>query len=99
MTRIELPLHDLIGCEVRGRNNRRVGRIEEFRAETGPEGCHVVAFVIGGAGLYERLGVGAGLLLGRRSGGCVARWDQIDLTDPLHPRLTVPREELELVER
>jgi hypothetical protein len=99
MTRTQLHAEDLIGRAVRAGNNRRVGRIEELRAETGADGCHVLAFVIGVAGLYERLGVGTRLLLGRHRGGCVARWDQLDLSDPRHPRLTVPFEELERVER
>jgi hypothetical protein len=99
MTRTQLRAEDLIGRDVRAGNNQRVGRIEELRAETGADGCHVVAFVIGVAGLSERLGVGAGLLLGRQRGGSVARWDQLDLTDPEHPRLTVPFDQLERVER
>jgi hypothetical protein len=27
------------------------------------------------------------MILGRKGGGYVARWDQIDLSDPVHPRL------------
>jgi hypothetical protein len=99
MPRSELHLEDLVGREVRAGNNRRVGRIEEFHAEIDANGCRVLAFVIGVAGLFERLGVGATLLLGRRRTGCIARWDQLDLTDPRHPRLKVPFESLERAER
>jgi hypothetical protein len=65
-----------------------IGRIEEFRAERRGTDCVVVDYVIGPLGLLERLGVGARSLLGLRApGGYVARWDQMDLTDPNHPRL------------
>ena len=86
----ELRLDRLLGREVYGPNNRRVGRIEEFRAQRHGTGCVVTEYVIGVAGLFERLGVGAKLLVGRTGGGYVARWDQIDLTDPSRPRLTCP---------
>ncbi len=91
----ELRLQDLLGREVLAGNNRRVGRIEEFRAARRGDRCEIVAFVIGAAGLAERLHVGAKLLLGGGRGGHVARWDQIDLSNPERPRLTCAVEELE----
>ena len=54
----------------------------------------ITEYVIGVAGLSERLGLGIKLLLGRKRGGYLARWDQIDLSDPDHPRLTCSVEEL-----
>jgi hypothetical protein len=92
--RRELSLDRLIGRKVIARNNQRVGRIEEFRAEP-REGSYVVTeYVIGAAGLLERLDVGVRLILGRRVRGYVARWDQVDISDPDHPRLTCAVEEL-----
>ena len=90
----EMRLDRLLGRAVLARNNHSVGRLEEFRAEMRDGGCVITEFVIGVAGLFERLGVGVRLLFGRRIGGYVARWDQIDLTDPEHPRLTCPIDEL-----
>ena len=84
----EVRLDRLLGRQVLARNNQPVGRIEEFRAEQSGGGIVITEFVIGAAGLLERLGVGVRLLFGRRGGGYVAGWDQVDLSDPEHPRLT-----------
>jgi hypothetical protein len=86
----------LLGRMVRTRNNRPVGRIEELRANADDDWT-VTKFVLGAAGLLERLGVAVRLVLGRRLNGYVARWDQIDLSDPEHPRLTCAVEELEKI--
>ena len=92
----EVRLEDLLGREVYTGNNRRAGRIEEIRAQWDGPSCTVIAFVIGTAGLLERLGLGARMIVGRRSvNGRVARWDQIDLSNPERPRLTCSVEELE----
>lgn len=84
----EVRLDLLLGREVRAGNNRRVGRLEEFRAEVREGACVVTEMVIGVAGLLERFGLGVKMILGKKGGGYVARWDQIDLSDPVHPRLT-----------
>ena len=94
MKRTALRLEDLLGREVYARNHRRVGRIEEFRARWDGAACTIEGVVIGVAGLSERLGLGAKLLAGRKRGGRVARWDQIDLSDPQRPRLTCGLQEL-----
>lgn len=90
----ELRLERLLGRQVVGRNNRPAGRIEEFRAELRGSGCVMTDVVIGSGGLLERLGIAVKLLFGRAHGGRVARWDQIDLSDPNQPRLTCSFEEL-----
>ena len=86
----ELRLDRLVGRQVLGRNNRPVGRLEEFRAEMRGGGCVITEFVIGSAGLFERLGIGMQLLFGLARVGYLARWDQLDLSDPERPRLTCP---------
>jgi hypothetical protein len=91
----EVRLDRLIGREVHARNNRAVGRLNEFRAEQHGAGFAITEYVIGGAGLFERLHLGVKLLFGLRVGGYLARWDQIDLGDPDRPRLTCPVEELQ----
>ena len=90
----ELFLDQLLGRMVMAGNNRPVGRLEEFRSEQRGDYFNIVAFVIGAQGLMERLNVGLKALFGRRSGGKVARWDQIDISDPRHPRLTCSLEDL-----
>ena len=90
----ELRLDRLLGRQVLSGNNRPVGRLEEFRAEKRGAGYVITDYVIGVAGLLERLGLGVKLLLGRKTGGYLARWDQLDLRDPHHPRLLCSVEEL-----
>jgi hypothetical protein len=91
----ELRLDRLLGRRVLGRNNEVVGRLEEFRAQKRGSGAIVAEYVIGKAGLVERLGVGVRLLIGRYQGhGYVARWDQLDISNPDHPRLLCTLEEL-----
>jgi len=86
---VTLRLDRLLGRVVLTANNRRLGRIEELRAERRNGEWVVVAYVIGAAGLLERLGVGARLLAGlERRRGFVARWDQLDLSSPERPRLS-----------
>jgi hypothetical protein len=92
----EVRLDRLLGRTVLTGNNRMIGRIEEFRSEQRGSDCVVVEYVIGPLGLVERLGVGARSLLGLHSpGGYVARWDQVDLTDPDRPRLLCSVDELQ----
>jgi hypothetical protein len=91
---VEARVERLLGREVRSASNRRIGRIEEFRAEVHDGECQILEFVIGLAGLYERLGLGVKMIVGKRGSGYVARWDQMDLSDPDHPRLTCPVDDL-----
>ena len=88
-----LTLDCLLGREVVA-GRARIGRIEEFRAEQRGGRYEITEYVIGSAGLWERLDLGVKLLLGRRRGGYVARWDQVDISDPRHPKLTCPVGEL-----
>ena len=93
---VRVRLDRLLGRHVRAKNNRAIGRIEEFRAEPRGTGWVVVAFVIGRAGLWERLGLGARLVAGNAAGrGLLARWNQIDLSNPDVPRLRCAVDELE----
>jgi hypothetical protein len=90
----ELFLDQLLGRMVVTANNVPVGRLEELRSERRGDYFDIVAFVIGAEGLMERLNVGLQALFGRRRGGKVARCDQIDISDPRHPRLTCSLEDL-----
>jgi hypothetical protein len=91
----ELRLDRLLGRRVLGRNNQAVGRLEEFRAERHGTGAAVAEYVIGRAGLVERLGGSVRLLIGRyQARGYVARWNQIDISDPDRPRLLCGLDEL-----
>jgi hypothetical protein len=90
-----LRLDWLVGREVYTANNRRLGRLEEFRAARQSNHWIIGEYVVGTAGLLERLGLGVRLILGiNRPGGYVVRWDQLDLSEPARPRLTCSVEEL-----
>ena len=87
-------LDQILGRPVVARDNRAVGRLEELLAEQRGDYFYVVEFVIGTAGLMARLNMGFKALFGVSGGGKIARWDQIDISDPKHPRLTCSIDEL-----
>lgn len=90
-----LRLDRLVGREVYTANHRRLGRVHEVRAEVQGGAWVVTEYVIGVAGLMERLGLGVRLVLGfERPAGYIARWDQLELTNPDRPTLTCPVTEL-----
>lgn len=89
----------LLGAEVRDRTGAPVGRIEEIIAEQEGDELLVREYHTGGYGFLEHLaaitiGAWAFKLLGRRAEGYVIAWDQLDLSEPRAPRLTVPRREV-----
>jgi hypothetical protein len=95
-----LRLDRLLGRMVLTANNHKLGRVEEFRAERRGTQWVITEYIIGTAGLLERLGASSRLLLGlARVGGVVARWDQLDLTNPDCPRLTCAVGDLRAVDR
>ena len=90
-----MRLDRLLGRRVLTANNRPLGRLEEFRTERQGAAWVVTGCVIGPAGFLERLGLGVRLVLGlKHGGGFVARWDQLDLTNPERPRLSCRIEDL-----
>jgi len=91
----ELALHVVLGRELVGANNHRVGHIEEFRAERRGDAWVSTGVCVGLAGALERLDVAARLLFGGKRRGYFARWDQLDVSNPLKPRLTSPIDQLE----
>ncbi len=101
MSRQTLALDELLSREVRDREGRSVGRIEEIRATPNVDGLLVYQYDLGPAALLERLAVSLRAFpplrwLGRareHRGYCVP-WEKMDLSDPLHPRVTCTREEL-----
>jgi hypothetical protein len=98
--RVELRLELLLGRRVVDPAGRVVGRLQEFRATREGDAWVVTEFDIGRAALLERLAIRHfGWVPGKAPAGYRARWDQIDLTDPERPRLTVPVDELKAVRR
>jgi hypothetical protein len=96
----ELRVEALLGRRVHDADGKLVGRLEEFRATREGEAWVVTEFDVGPAALLERLAVRHfGWLAGKRPAGYRAQWDQIDFSDPEHPRITVPRDQLKLIRR
>lgn len=91
----EVRLDRLLGRKVLAGNNRPIGRLEEFRADVRHGECVITEYVIGPAGLLERLNLNVRVLLSPLQRGYVARWDQLDISDELHPRLRCPVAELQ----
>jgi hypothetical protein len=92
----EVHVERLIGRKVVDPDGRSVGRLEEVRIERQGAELVVTEYLIGERALLERLSIRA--LFARESGiggaGWRAWWHQLDLADPLHPRLTCPLDEL-----
>jgi hypothetical protein len=91
--RFLVHLEDLLGRRVQTPNGQRVGRIEEIRAERHGNDYEVTEYLLGTAALVERLSI-VSRLLRREPRTFIARWDQIDITRPEHPRLMCPIEQL-----
>ena len=92
----EWRLELMLGCKVRAQDGRVVGRLEEFRAEREHDYYVITEFHMGPTALIERLAARhLGITWPSHAHGYRIRWDQLDLEDPEHPRLTCPLEELE----
>jgi hypothetical protein len=92
---VSFRLDRVVGREVYAANNRRIGRLHEVRAERRGTTWVITEYVIGAAGLMERLGLGVRLILGfERPTGYVARWEQLDFSNPRRPTLTCAVTEL-----
>jgi sporulation protein YlmC with PRC-barrel domain len=88
----ELRVEMLLGRPVIAANGHSVGRVEDIRAEVRGQGAVVTEVLIGPAAALERLSAHVTQLFGKRK-GYVARPEQLDLSDPQHPRLRVSVEE------
>ena len=87
----EFRLDELLGREVHARNGTPVGRLEELRCTGTP--YYVTEYVIGLAGLFERLHI-VRAILGLKPRGYVATSRQLDLSDPAKPVLKCELSEL-----
>lgn len=98
----ELHVELLSGRKIVDRNGKKVGRIEEIVAEYRGEELIVQEVHVGRRGFAERFSLqGVGETFTSIFGARVRdktpaklRWEDIDFTDPEHPRLKVAIEEL-----
>ena len=97
----ELALERLLGTRVRDADGRLAGRIEEVHARRRGGELLVTEWVLGTAGIVERLSLGPVLraLIGRRLYPQAARhtlgWEELDLSEPAQPRFRGRLAELE----
>jgi hypothetical protein len=91
----EVKVEQLVGRIVRDAAGHRVGRLCEIVARKDGAGFVVSGYIVGPVAWIHRFAV-AGLGLRMRGLGRVYRvaWDQMDLSDPLKPRLSCARGEL-----
>jgi sporulation protein YlmC with PRC-barrel domain len=96
----EITISELLGKRVVDSEGQRIGRIHEVRVERGDESCPVKEYLVGKRAILQRLATWAvpahigGMIESRIAKGFGIRWDQMDLSDPEHPRTTVPKKEL-----
>jgi len=87
----ELHVELLCGRKVVDRNGKKVGRIEEIVAEYRGQELIVREVHVGRIGFAERFSLRAQM---RAKSPAKLRWEDIDFTDPEHPRLKLAIEEL-----
>ena len=96
--RNEVQLELLLGRHVHAPDGKVVGRIEELLAQREHDYYVITEYHVGPTALFERLAARHfGFTLRGRVHGYRVRWDQLDITDPDHPRLTCAIEDLERI--
>jgi len=98
---MEINVELLLGTKVRDVDGEEVGRIEEFRVERDDKSCVVEAYLIGASAVIQRLSAWTLVrpierLLNTRKIYTVYRipWEDMDLSDPTHPRLRTAKRDL-----
>ncbi len=104
-TAVEVRAEELLGRKVVDAAGKPVGHIEEFVTERRSGELVVREILTGETGTLSRLSVVtsrsvlffvhllAGRLAGRRAGYRI-KWDEMDLSDPEHPKALLPRDRL-----
>ena len=98
---MENKIQHLLGRKVCDVDGNDVGRIEEFRVERDGKACLVEAYLIGASALIQRLSAWTlvrpiNRFLHGRSFYSIYRvpWQDMDLSDPHHPRLRIAKRDL-----
>jgi hypothetical protein len=99
MATTEVHVEQLLGRKVRDVDGRPVGRVEELHVDVVDGESVVTEYHLGSAALVERIAGFARQLPFFRMLPVVrseyrVRWNDLDLSDPHHPRLRVPRSAL-----
>ena len=97
---MEINVELLIGTKVCDIDGEDVGRIEELRVERDGQTCLVEAYFIGASAVIQRLSAWTlvrpirGFLSTRLYSAYMVPWQDMDLSDPLHPRLRIAKRDL-----
>ncbi|MGZ3546168.1 MAG: hypothetical protein ACXWNY_14140 [Gemmatimonadaceae bacterium] len=98
---MEINVERLIGRKVSDVDGTTIGRIEEFKIECDDKSCVLDSYLIGSSALIERLAAWtlvrpiARVLHGRRFYSLYqVPWQDMDLSDPQHPRLRTAKRDL-----
>lgn len=98
---MEIHVELLLGAKARDVDGKSIGRIEEFRVERDGEACLVEAYLVGASAIIERLSAWTLVrpirrFLRSRKLYTVydIPWQDMDLSDPHHPRLRVAKRDL-----
>lgn len=98
---MEINVELLIGRKVSDVEGTTIGRIEEFKVECDNRSCVLDSYLIGSSALIERLAAWtlvrpiARALHGRRFYSLYqVPWQDMDLSDPQHPRLRTAKRDL-----
>jgi hypothetical protein len=98
---MEINVELLLGRKVRDVDGEDVGRIEEFRVERDDKSCVVEAYLIGTSAVIQRLSAWTLVrpverFLNARKIYMMYRipWQDMDLSDPHHPRLRTAKRDL-----
>lgn len=97
----EIHLYEILGRKVCDANGEYAGCLEEIEVERGDEVCPVKSYLVEHRGLMSRITAWAladslqkAIPVSEDSLPYRVPWDQMDLSDPEHPRITVAKSEL-----
>jgi sporulation protein YlmC with PRC-barrel domain len=100
----EVHVYEFLGKKVTDSEGIHIGRLEEIEAARGEESCAIEAYLVEHRGLLDRISSWALspslrriLPKGEKSKPFRVPWDQMDLSDPAHPRVLVSKSDLRRV--
>jgi hypothetical protein len=98
---MEVHVELLLNTKVRDVDGEEIGRIEELHIRRDDKSCLVEAYLIGASALIERMSAWTLVRPIQRSlhsrnlySAYRVSWQDMDLSDPMHPRLRIAKRDL-----